>query len=85
MIICRNKRVPGDKGYQNGIYQFWAVDVKTLAPIAGYPIVVDGSVADNDPRKYFIGGVILQRPSLLQIGSVVYAGFGGHCDLFNYT
>jgi iron transport multicopper oxidase len=27
----------------------------------------------------------LQRPSLAQIGSVVYGAFGGHCDLFNYT
>lgn len=53
--------------------------------MAGYPILVDGSVAENDNRKYLVGGVILQRPSLVQIGSVVYAGFGGHCDLFNYT
>ena len=42
-------------------------------------------MADNDPRKYFVGGIVLQRPSLLQIGSVVYGAFGGHCDLFNYT
>lgn len=27
----------------------------------------------------------MQRPSLTQIGSVVYGAFGGHCDLFNYT
>lgn len=27
----------------------------------------------------------MNRPSLLQIGSVVYGAFGGHCDLFNYT
>ena len=26
------------------------------------PVLVDGSVSDNDPRKYFIGGTILQRP-----------------------
>ena len=32
-----------------------------------------------------MGGVVLQRPSLTQIGNVVYGGFGGHCDLFNYT
>lgn len=49
------------------------------------PILIDGATADNDPQKYFIGGVILQRPSLTQIGSVVYGAFGGHCDLFNYT
>jgi hypothetical protein len=42
-------------------------------------------VADNDPNKYFIGGVVLQRPSLTQIGTVVYGAFGAHCDFFNYT
>lgn len=46
---------------------------------------MDGSPSDNAPAKYFIGGTILQRPSLTQIGSVVYGAFGGHCDLFNYT
>lgn len=50
-----------------------------------YPILIDGAIADNAPQKYFIGGVILQRPSLTQVGSVVYGSFGGHCDLFNYT
>jgi hypothetical protein len=49
------------------------------------PVLIDGSVADNDPAKYFVGGVILQRPSLIQVGNVVYGAFGGHCDLFNYT
>ncbi|KAM0794890.1 WSC domain-containing protein [Usnea florida] len=39
----------------------------------------------NDPRKYFVGGTVLQRPSLTKVGSVVYGAFGGHCDLFNYT
>lgn len=37
------------------------------------------------PSHRSAGGTILQRPSLLQIGSVIYAGFGGHCDLYNYT
>ena len=49
------------------------------------PVLIDGSNADNAPAKYFIGGVILQRPSLTQIGNTIYGGFGGHCDLFNYT
>ena len=49
------------------------------------PVLIDGSVADNDPAKYFVGGVILQRPSLLQVGNVVYGAFGGHCDQYNYT
>ncbi|KAI4261331.1 MAG: hypothetical protein L6R42_003465 [Xanthoria sp. 1 TBL-2021] len=47
--------------------------------------MVDGNNADNDPERYFIGGTVLQRPSLTMIGSTVYGTFGGHCDLFNYT
>ncbi|KAH7403338.1 hypothetical protein BKA64DRAFT_706835 [Cadophora sp. MPI-SDFR-AT-0126] len=79
-----NLRVPGNTGTPNGVYYFHAVNINTLADVYP-PVLIDGSVADNDPRKYFHGGVILQRPSLTQIGSVVYGAFGGHCDLFNYT
>ncbi|PGH27599.1 hypothetical protein AJ80_00612 [Polytolypa hystricis UAMH7299] len=69
----------------NGVYYFFAVDINTLEDIEGFPIMVDGIPADNDPRKVFIGGTILQRPSLVQIGDTVFAGFGGLCDQFNYT
>lgn len=79
-----NYRTPGNTGVANGVYYFHAVNINTLVDVYP-PILIDGSVADNAPAKVFIGGVILQRPSLTQIGSVVYAGFGGHCDLFNYT
>ncbi|KAF2842163.1 WSC-domain-containing protein [Patellaria atrata CBS 101060] len=80
-----NYRVPGTNGLFNGVYYFYAVDIKTLENIPGYPILVDGVVADNDKRKYFVGGTILQRPSLVQVGNRIYTGFGGHCDRFNYT
>ena len=40
---------------------------------------------DNDARKMFLGGLVEQRPSLLLLGEVLYAGFGGMCDAFNYT
>jgi iron transport multicopper oxidase len=35
--------------------------------------------------RYFIGGTVLQRPSLTTINNVVIGGFGGHCDKFNHT
>ncbi|KAG4032100.1 hypothetical protein MFRU_007g00140 [Monilinia fructicola] len=79
-----NFRVAGNTGTANGVYYFHAVNINTLIDVFP-PILIDGTIADNDPQKYFIGGVILQRPSLTQIGSVVYGAFGGHCDLFNYT
>lgn len=80
-----NYRTAGNTGVPNGVYYFYGVNINTLANVPGFPVLVDGAPADNDPAKVFIGGVILQRPSLVQIGSVVYGGFGGHCDLFNYT
>ncbi|KAK2788914.1 hypothetical protein FQN52_006447 [Onygenales sp. PD_12] len=69
----------------NGVYYFYAIDITTLEDLPGFPILVDGIPADNDPRKIFIGGTILQRTSLVQVGDFVYAGFGGLCDQFNYT
>jgi hypothetical protein len=80
-----NFRTSGPTGKDNSVYYFYAVDVNTLQDVAGFPMLIDGNVAQNDPRRYFIGGIALQRPSLTQIGSVVYAGFGSHCDLYNYT
>jgi hypothetical protein len=71
-------------GVYNGVYYFYSININTLQDV-NPPLLIDGSVSQNDPRRYFVGGTILQRPSLLQIGSVVYAGFGGHCDQYNYT
>jgi WSC domain len=80
-----NFRQAGNTGVSNGVYYFYAVNVNDLSDISGFPILVDGTVAQNNPNSYFIGGVQLQRPSLTQIGSVVYGAFGAHCDLYNYT
>ena len=72
----------GETGTFNGVYYFHGVNVNTLEDIFP-PILIDGSASDNAPEKYFVGGVILQRPSLTQIGSVVYGGFGGMVSLSN--
>ncbi|KUJ23286.1 WSC-domain-containing protein [Mollisia scopiformis] len=72
-------------GVANGIYRFYAVDIRTLADKPGFPILIDGHYADNDNTRYFIGGTVLQRPSLSLINGAVIGAFGGHCDLFNYT
>ncbi|EKD14546.1 uncharacterized protein L3040_000069 [Drepanopeziza brunnea f. sp. 'multigermtubi'] len=72
-------------GVANGIYKFYAIDVQTLQDRPGFPVLIDGHNADNDPTRYFIGGTVLQRPALAMVNGVVLGGFGGHCDLFNYT
>jgi hypothetical protein len=40
---------------------------------------------DIDYLRYFVGGTVLNRPSLAMLGDIVIGGFGGHCDNFNYT
>ncbi|EDO03017.1 hypothetical protein SS1G_05494 [Sclerotinia sclerotiorum 1980 UF-70] len=72
-------------GVVNGLYKFYAVDIITLQDISGFPVLIDGNFADNDNARYFLGGTVLQRPSVTLINGVVIGAFGGHCDLFNYT
>ena len=38
------------------------MDILDLSDRAGFPILIDGHNADNDPTRYFIGGTVLQRP-----------------------
>ncbi|KAK7740511.1 hypothetical protein SLS53_005354 [Cytospora paraplurivora] len=72
-------------GLYNGVYRFHAVDAVTLTERSGFPVMLDGHQADNDATRYFQGGIHLQRTALNLLNGVVYAGFGGHCDLYNYT
>ncbi|KAK3327788.1 WSC domain-containing protein [Cercophora scortea] len=81
----KSYKVQGQRGYKNGAYRFHAVDVLTLQEKPGFPTWVEGTPADNDNTRYFTGGGVLQRTALNLINGVVYAGFGGHCDMFNYT
>ncbi len=61
------------------------MQLPSLADVAGFPVIIDGNYANNDPTRYFLGGTVLQRPALTSIGNIVMGGFGGHCDNFNYT
>lgn len=61
----------------------YAVYLDTLQDLYKFPLFIDDVPADNDPRKMFLGGLTLQRPGLLLLGDVLYAGFGGLCDAFN--
>ncbi|KAJ4297833.1 hypothetical protein N0V90_005729 [Kalmusia sp. IMI 367209] len=79
-------RVPGGASPPlNSVYYFYAVYLDGLGDVYKFPLYIDDVAADNDARKIFLGGLVLQRPSLLVVGDVVYAGFGGLCDAFNYT
>jgi iron transport multicopper oxidase len=60
-----------------------ALDASTGATKTGFPRRFEGT-ADNAPGQTFQGTTELQRPGLLLMGGVVYAGFGGHCDILPY-
>jgi len=60
-------------------YYMHALDVTTGAERSGFPVLISGS-ADNDPTEPFLAKTELQRPGLLLMNGVVYAGFGAHCD-----
>lgn len=75
----------GSGGTLNGVYRFYALRIPSLVDVPGFPVLVDGHPADNDPAKWFIGGIALQRPSLTMVSNFVVAGFGSHCGNWNYT
>jgi iron transport multicopper oxidase len=64
----------------NGVPQFYmhALSVTTGAEEPGFPVLI-GGVADNDPTHVFTAGDQVQRPGLLLMNGVIYAGFGAHC------
>lgn len=45
----------------------------------GFPVTIQGTPS-NDPGQSFLPAYEMQRPGLLLLDGVVYAGFGGHCD-----
>ncbi|KAJ9474296.1 hypothetical protein PHBOTO_004349 [Pseudozyma hubeiensis] len=71
-------------GLNNGRYRFYGVDAVTLQQKFA-PVDIQGIHPANRPTISFEGGKQLQRTGLLLANGVVYAGFGGHCDNFNYT
>ena len=61
-----------------------AVDITTGAERSGFPTVISGSPI-NDPSIAFNPKTAMQRPGLLLLDGVVYAGFGSHCDVGPYV
>ena len=60
-----------------------ALDVATGHERPGFPVRLSGT-ADNDPAMSFLAANQQQRPGLLLMDGVIYAGFGGHCDYGPY-
>lgn len=60
-----------------------AVDPASGAERSGWPVTIAGSPV-NDPSVSFDAYYQQQRPGLLLMDGVVYAGFGAHCDAWPY-
>jgi iron transport multicopper oxidase len=57
-----------------------AIDLASGTEKAGFPVELRGA-AQNQPSVTFHPTTQLQRPGLLLMNGVVYAGFGSHCDV----
>jgi hypothetical protein len=66
-----------------GAWSFHAINTADLSERAGFPVTIGGA-ADNDPTVTFNSTYEMQRPGLLLMNGVVYAGFGAHCDIGSY-
>ncbi|MGA8723717.1 MAG: choice-of-anchor D domain-containing protein, partial [Acidimicrobiales bacterium] len=66
----------------SGPAQYWmhALSVTNGQEEPGFPALISGN-ASNDPNQSFNATYQLQRPGLLLMNGVVYAGFGSHCDI----
>ncbi|KAL2757269.1 hypothetical protein ACRALDRAFT_1079561 [Sodiomyces alcalophilus JCM 7366] len=84
-LFSKGYREGTTSGTANGIYKMYALHVPSLEDAEGFPLLIDGANADNDPARYFVGGVALQRPALADMHGHIVAGFGSHCGRWNYT
>ncbi|HWC81151.1 MAG TPA: choice-of-anchor D domain-containing protein [Pseudonocardiaceae bacterium] len=68
----------------NPTWQLHALNVTTGAELAGFPTTISGAPTNN-PSVSFNPETAMQRPGLLLLNGVVYAGFASHCDTTPYT
>ena len=73
----------GTSTHRHPSWLMHAVDPTSGAERSGWPVTIAGSPV-NDPSASFDAYYEQQRPGLLLMDGVVYAGFGAHCDAWPY-
>lgn len=72
-----------DANHDHALWYMDALDISTGQELQGWPVLLSGT-ADNDPQLTFNAKDQDQRPGLLLMNGVVYAGFGSICDVFPF-
>ncbi|HEY2478869.1 MAG TPA: PQQ-binding-like beta-propeller repeat protein [Solirubrobacterales bacterium] len=65
-------------------YQLRALRMADGEEAPGFPVTIGGEAENLSPHPEFVAKRQLQRPGLLLMDGVVYAGFGSHCDILPY-
>ncbi|MGI3780843.1 MAG: choice-of-anchor D domain-containing protein [Janthinobacterium lividum] len=72
-------KVNDGRNSDNPHWYMHAIDITNGKERAGFPTTIKGA-ADNDKDHSFNPRTAMQRPGLLLLDGVVYAGFASHCD-----
>ena len=62
-----------------------AVELASGNEVANFPVEIKGEAQNLPPPVPFEATQQLQRPALLMLNGVIYAGFGSHCDHLPYS
>ena len=81
--VYLTSKVDGGVYHESPKWFMHAVNPATGAEKSGFPVQIAGSPS-NDPSLVFDPVQEAQRPGLLLLGGVVYAGFGSLCDAGNW-
>jgi hypothetical protein len=57
-----------------------AIELGSGKEVANFPVKIEGEAQNLPPGVKFEASQELQRPALLMMNGIIYAGFGSHCD-----
>jgi PQQ-like domain len=68
------------KGNTASAWYMNAIELASGNEVANFPVKIEGEAQNLPPGVKFESTQELQRPALLMMNGVIYAGFGSHCD-----